>query len=46
MKRAWIDENKKIISFFQIESGQLLEAETPVFWKKVISLCKSGYRIQ
>lgn len=43
---AWIDEIKKIISFHQIESGQLLEAEEAVFWEKIFFLCKIGYRVQ
>ena len=46
MKCAWIDQNEKIISFHQIEAGQLLEAEESAFWKKIFFLCDGGYRIQ
>lgn len=45
-QHAWMDHDKKIISFHQIESGQLLEAEEPLFWEKIIILCRTGYRVQ
>lgn len=38
MKKAWIDQNKKIISFHEIESGQLLEKEDIDFWERIMYL--------
>lgn len=45
-RQAWIDQDGKLISFHPIDSGQLLEDKEPLFWEKVITLSRTGYRIQ
>lgn len=45
-RQAWVDPDGKLISFHPIDSGQLLEAIEPLFWEKVITLSRTGYRIQ
>ncbi len=46
IKSAWIDEGKRIISFTQLPEADNFLAEEPVFWKRIISLMQSGYRVQ
>lgn len=45
-RQAWGDPDGKLIFFHPIDSGQLLEDKEPLFWKKVITLSRTGYRIQ
>lgn len=46
LRQAWIDRDRKIISFHPVDSGQLIEDRESLFWEKVISLTRTGYRIQ
>lgn len=46
IKSAWIDEGKRIISFTQLPEADNFLAEEPVFWKRIIALMQSGYRVQ
>lgn len=46
IKQAWINKDKKIISFETTSGGWLYTAEESSFWKTVVILCDQGYRIQ
>lgn len=46
VKHAWIDKEKRIISFTQLPEADNFLAEEPVFWKQIIALMRSGYRVQ
>lgn len=46
MKCAWIDEQRRIISFTHLPEANNFLAKEPVFWKKIAFLMQSGYRIQ
>ena len=45
-QRAWVDPDGKLISFHPIDSGQRLEDNESAFWERVITLSRTGYRIQ
>lgn len=46
MNRMWIDNEARIISFHEIESGTVFEAEKSVFWNKVALLMGMMYKVQ
>ena len=46
MKRMWINDDRKVISFHEVESWEMFEAEEKVFWKKVNYLMEMLYKIQ
>lgn len=46
MKEAWIDREKKIISFRLVEGAEYYEAEELIFWDYIKELVFYGYRLQ
>lgn len=46
IKRAWIDKEKRIISFSCLPNADDYRAEEPAFWQEIVLLMKSGYRVQ
>lgn len=46
IKRAWIDESKKLVSFHYIENAILFEEEKAAFWEHIKSLMYQEYRVQ
>lgn len=46
LKNAWIDEEKRIISFTSMENAQLYLAKEDDFWCRILRLMHSGYRMQ
>lgn len=45
-KEAWLDEEKQIVSFHEIPDSRYYSAEEQLFWKTVVELVLSGYRVQ
>ena len=43
---AWLDEINRIVSFHEISDGRYYSAEEPDFWKVLVELVLSGYRVQ
>ena len=43
---AWLDEEKRIVSFHEIPGSRYYSAEEHDFWQKIVSLILSGYRVQ
>lgn len=46
LKKAWIDEDRRIISFTSTEHARDYLAEEQAFWQQIAALMHSGYRIQ
>lgn len=46
VKHAWIDKEKRIISFSCLPNADDYRAEEPAFWQEIVLLMKSGYRVQ
>ena len=46
LKNAWIDDGKRIISFTQLENGEVYLAEEETFWSQILRLMHTGYRMQ
>lgn len=46
VKHAWIDKEKRIISFSCLPNADDFRAEELAFWQEIVLLMKSGYRIQ
>ena len=46
LKNAWIDEEKRIISFTRLENAEIYLAEEKPFWDRILRLMHSGYRMQ
>lgn len=46
LKNAWIDEEKRIISFTCLENAEVYLAEEEAFWSRILRLMRSGYRMQ
>lgn len=44
-KIAWIDEEKKIVSFHAIDNGEVIRKTESLFWDFVCGLMNAGYRI-
>lgn len=44
-KKAWIDEDHKIVSFHDIENGKMVTKAESLFWDFISGLAHSGYRI-
>lgn len=44
-KIAWIDREKKILSFHEIENGKKIQKTERLFWNFVCGLMNAGYRI-
>lgn len=43
---AWLDEINRIVSFHEISDSRYYSAEEQDFWKVVVELVLSGYRVQ
>lgn len=46
LKKAWIDEGAKIVSFEFLPKANLLTALETEFWNQVMALVSLGYRLQ
>lgn len=46
LKRAWICDTEKIVSFHHIVASKLYEEDEKVFWLYIKTLILDGYRIQ
>lgn len=46
IKRAWISHENQIISFHEMDSDEIYEAEEDIFWNHIIMLVTNGYRVQ
>lgn len=46
LKNAWIDEGKRLISFTALENAEVYFDEESVFWLRILSLMRAGYRMQ
>ena len=44
-KKAWIDEENRILAFHPFESGKKISKSEGVFWSWILHLIKSGYRV-
>ena len=43
---AWLDEEKRIVSFHEIPGSRYYSAEEHDFWQVIVSLILAGYRVQ
>ena len=43
---AWLDEEKRIVSFHEIPGSRYYSAEEHDFWHMIVSLILAGYRVQ
>ena len=43
---AWMDEEKRIVSFHEIPGSRYYSAEEHDFWQVIVSLILAGYRVQ
>ena len=43
---AWLDDERRVISFHAIPNARYFTAPEPVFWPAILDLVLSGYRIQ
>ena len=43
---AWMDEEKRIVSFHEIPGSRYYSAEEHDFWPVIVSLILAGYRVQ
>ena len=46
MIRAWIMHSNKVISFHEVETSEMFEAEKDMFWMYLQGLVACGYKIQ
>ena len=46
LKRAWILEKEKVVSFHRIDHAVEYESEEQMFWEQIKSLVLQGYRLQ
>lgn len=46
LKKAWIDDDQRIISFTPTEHAQDYLAQEQAFWQRIAALMHCGYRIQ
>jgi len=46
LKKAWIDEEKKIVSFEFLQGAVVYTALEAEFWRKVMALVGKGYALQ
>ena len=44
-KIAWIDQEKKIVSFHAIDNSEVIQKTEKLFWNFVYGLMNAGYRI-
>ena len=44
-KTAWIDAEKKIVSFHAMDDGRMVTKSEGLFWDYIMKLIQSGYRI-
>ena len=45
-REAWLDEEKRIVSFHEIPGSRYYSAEEHDFWQMIVSLILAGYRVQ
>ena len=45
-REAWMDEEKRIVSFHEIPGSRYYSAEEHDFWQVIVSLVLAGYRVQ
>ena len=43
---AWLDEERRIVSFHEIPDARRFDAGEDVFWEAVVALVLAGYRVQ
>ena len=43
---AWMDEEKRIVSFHEIPNSRYYSAGEHDFWQMIVSLILAGYRVQ
>lgn len=43
---AWLDEEKRIVSFHEIPGSRYYSAEEHDFWQVIVSLILAGYQVQ
>lgn len=43
---AWLDEEKRIVSFHEIPGSRYYSAEEHDFWQVIVDLILAGYRVQ
>ena len=43
---AWLDEEKRIVSFHEIPGSRYYSAEEHDFWQVIVGLIVTGYRVQ
>ena len=43
---AWLDEENRIVSFHEISDSRYYSAEVNDFWKVIVGLIMTGYRVQ
>ena len=43
---AWLDEGSCIVSFHEIPDSRYYSAEEHDFWKVIVGLIMTGYRVQ
>ena len=43
---AWMDEEKRIVSFHEISDSRYYSAEENDFWKVIVGLIMTAYRVQ
>ena len=45
-RKAWLDEENRIVSFHEIPDSRYYSAEEHDFWQVIADLILSGYRVQ
>ena len=43
---SWLDEENRIVSFHEIPDSRYYSAEEPEFWKMIVGLVLTGYKVQ
>ena len=43
---AWLDDERRVISFHPIPNSRYFTAPEPAFWPAILDLVLSGYRVQ
>lgn len=43
---AWLDEEKRIVSFHEVPGSRYYGVEPEAFWQVISGLILSGYRVQ
>ena len=46
IRKAWLDEEMRIVSFHKIPDSRYYSAEEQDFWQVIFGLILSGYRVQ